>query len=167
MSSAVLPDVKIRTSGEYVQLLREINNEIAQAIDACGTEQLWQLTVAEGWTVAATANHAAGVQQFVADLFNAFLDGRTSPAVSAEDIDGNNARQAARTADAGRDDTLAHLDLASAALIAAIEGFPADQFGQQVSDVAGFSMTAEQLLEFAIIGHLQEHLASIRATIAS
>jgi len=165
MSATVLPDVEVRTTAEYVQALRDINNTIMEAVDACTDIRLRQTTSAEQWTVAATANHAAGVQQFVADLFNAFVDGRTSPAVTAEDIDRNNARQAWRTADASKDETLAHLALASAALIAAVERIPADRFGERVSDVAGFAMSAEQLLELAVLDHLQEHLASIQETV--
>ncbi len=93
--------------------------------------------------------------------------GRSMPDISMEDIDRNNAEQAARNAHAGKDEVLTRVRTSREQMLAVLRGL-----GEGDSErVAAFSLfgdgqvSVSTLVEQGLIAHTEEHLASLRATI--
>jgi len=164
---AALPDVQVRSAEEYVADIRRTAGDIAAILQSTSDDDLRKPSAAEGWPIVVIAHHTCEVQRFFAGLFDAFRQGKTTPSFSADDVDRNNARHADEFAGVTRDETLACLQQSTSQLTEAVERLSPDQLASSAGSLAGFDMTCAQILEFALIGHFQEHLASMRQTLES
>lgn len=162
-----LPNVPPRSRADYIADITSVNDAISGAIRTCSAEQWSRQTEAEAWSVGVVAHHACGVQQFFATVFEAHATNAPIPTISGEDVDANNAAHAREFANVTQDATLACLTQSSTALLSAIEKLSPDQIASVVGTIGGFEMTCAQILEFALIAHLQEHLESIQTTVAN
>jgi hypothetical protein len=88
-------------------------------------------------------------------------------ALSAEFIDANNARHARQFANVGKQETLALLRENRAALARSIRNLDDAQLERTMVTFDGHGMSVADMVQGAMIGHTQEHLASIRATVAA
>jgi hypothetical protein len=162
-----LPDIPVRTAASYAAAITVVNDDLIAAIESCSDEQWRRVTSAEQWPVAVVAHHACAVQQAFASILGALETGAPVPDFSADDVEMNNARHAKLFADVSHEETLRCLRRHSVALSEAARRLPADRITTVAGTFGGFEMTVAQLLEFAVIAHLQEHLASIRETLAA
>ncbi len=161
-----LPNVPPRSRAEYIADISSVTGAISEAIQSSSAAQWSRLTEAEQWSVGVVAHHACSVQQFFATVFEAYSTNLPVPTFSAGDVDANNASHAREFADVTQEEALACLDQSTTALISTIERLSSDQIASVVGKIGGFEMTGAQILKFALIGHLQEHLVSIQTTIA-
>jgi hypothetical protein len=93
------------------------------------------------------------------------LDGKARDAVRAV-LDEMNARHATEHADCTRRETLALFQKGAATASAVVRGLSDDQLaksGTVFTDVP--PMTAEQLIMLGLVGHIDEHMGSIRKTV--
>lgn len=155
-----------RTAAEYASAITALIDEIIAAVEFCTDEQWQRVTNSEQWPVAVVAHHTCAVQQFFASVLGALDTGAPLPEFSAEDVDRNNARHAAAFANVSWEETLRCLRKHSVALSEAARRLPAERLSAIAGTFAGFETSVAQMLEFAVLAHLGEHLASIRETIA-
>lgn len=121
---------------------------------------------AEARTAGQIAYHMAEVYHNVSSFIQLAVAGQPLPALTMEDIHGSNAEQAARHAGAGREGALAMLRQNSAATTATLRGLSDDQLDTDTAFL-GHPMTVESLAQNALVGHTEEHLASIHDAAAS
>jgi uncharacterized damage-inducible protein DinB len=167
LAQPALPEVPVRSAAEYAAAITAITDEIIDAVEPLTDGQWRRVTSAEQWPVAVVAHHACAVQRAFASVLDALERGAPVPEFSAEDVERNNARHARAFADVSQEETLRCLRRHSVALSEAARRLPPERITSTAGTFGGFEMTVAQLLEFAVIGHLREHLASIRETVAA
>lgn len=126
----------------------------------------WQAkTLAEGWTVAATAHHAAGVSAPMSMMVKSIATGSPMPDITAEGLNQANAVHAQEFANATREETLELLRETTGPATELIRGLEDQQLVRKAMLPLGMEMTAEQTIE-AMIGHIGSHAASIKAAVS-
>lgn len=159
------------------ELLATIGSERAQALaatfeqanaDAIATvERLsdagWQRTTGEGWTVAATAHHAAIVSEGIARFIGEVANGTATPRSGMETVNESNARHAAQYAGCSKAEVLDEFQAKGAAVAAIVRGLSDEQLDRTTDAIPGMRpVSAAHLIEMALIGHVAEHVASIK-----
>ena len=144
-----------------------------KARDALGTlEKLgdadWKkVTAAEKWTVGVTAHHLAGGLEAVAGIVTALVSGTLARGVfTRASLDELNAQHAREHANCTRAETLALFQKGAATATTVLRGLDDDQLaktGTVFTDLP--PMTAEQLVMLGLLGHIDDHMGSIRRTI--
>jgi uncharacterized damage-inducible protein DinB len=148
--------------------LAAVNAAVISAIEGCSDEEWRRPTAAEGWPVAVVAHHVAEVERFFAGALGAAVAGEAvPPALTSEAVEQNNRRHAAENANAGKAETLAALRDAGPALVNLLRGLDEAQLDRAAVIFDDQPLTVAQVAEFALVAHVGEHLASIRATIAA
>src|SRR5512144_2792067 len=147
---------------ELARRLDEANAELARAIEAC-SDATWQSKCPEeGWPVGVTAHHVAVSHPQVAGLVQLIANGQQLPPFTMDMLNRGNAEHAATAAGCTREDTLRLLrdnGPAASRVISALSDEQLDRTGQIPMGL----MSAEQLIEGAMIGHAIGHLASMSA----
>lgn len=162
-----LPDPPARSVEDYEGAIAAVNDEIMAAIEGCTDEQWQRVTASEQWPVGVVAHHTGAVQKAFARVLGALETGAPVPQFSAEDVEASNARHAQEFAAVDKPETRAFVRTNGAALVDATSRLTDERLNQVAGTFGGYELTVAQLLEFAVIAHLNEHLASIRATIAN
>jgi hypothetical protein len=151
---------------ELAAQFEAVNNEIVDVVSGCSADQWQRLTESEKWPVGVVAHHVSQVQGFAAGALAGLTAAETPPvALTGQGIEENNARHARDFAGVGQPETLAALRENGAALARAIRGLDSEHLARSAFAFDGQELTAEQVVEGAVIGHFQEHLESIRATV--
>lgn len=141
--------------------LEEANNELIAAIEGCTDEQ-WQAACAdEGWSVGVTAHHVANSQSGLTRLVKGMASGQPVPPVTQEWLDDRNAQWSQEFAGRTPAEAVELLRTSSVEAVNTVRGLSDEQL-RSTATVAGNEMTAEQVIEFILIGHPRSHLASIR-----
>jgi uncharacterized damage-inducible protein DinB len=123
----------------------------------------WRKTTGEGWTVAATAHHAAIVHEGIARFIREVADGTATPRSGMDTIDQSNARHAQEYASCSKAEVLDELRARGATAAAIVRGLSDEQLDRSTDAIPGMPpVSAEQLVEMALIGHVAEHTASIK-----
>lgn len=117
-------------------------------------------------TVGQIAYHMAEVYDNVNGFIRQAVAGQPLPALTMEIIDGFNAEQAIRYADASCEGALEMLRQNSGALVAALRTLNDAQLDTSTV-FFGNSMTVRELAQNALVRHTEEHLASIQNAAAS
>jgi hypothetical protein len=142
--------------------LEVANNELIAAIQGCTDEQ-WQMPCAgEGWSVGVTAHHVANSQTGLTGLVKAMTSGQPVPPVTQEWLDERNAQWSREFVNRMPAEAIDLLRASSVEAANTVHGLSDEQL-RYTATVAGNEMTAEQVIEFILIGHPKSHLASIRA----
>ena len=126
------------------------------------------MTEGEKWSVGVTAHHLAGALEAVAGLVAAIAAGRTPGRLTIAMLDGLNAAHATEHAGCTKAATLALFERGAGAASAAVRG-PSDadlaRSGTVFDDAP--PMSAETLIRRALLGHIDDHVGSIRRTIGA
>jgi uncharacterized protein (TIGR03083 family) len=151
-------------------LARQVDAKARDAVatlEKLGDADWTKVTAAERWTVGVTAHHLAGGLEAVAGLVTGLATGGPSRgAFTRAMLDGMNARHAKEHADCTRAETLALFRKGAATASAVVRGLSDDQLarsGTVFTDAP--PMTAEQLIMLGLVGHIDEHMGSIRKTV--
>ena len=133
------------------------------------TDADWKkTTMAEKWTVAATAHHLASSYERVPQIITTIATGQTMPHFTPQMLDQMNAKHAEEFAGCTRAETLALHKKGAAAAAAVLRNLSDEQLAKSGTVFAGLPpMTAEQLAQRALINHTDEHYGSIRKTIGA
>jgi uncharacterized damage-inducible protein DinB len=116
----------------------------------------------EARTAGQIAYHMAEVYHNVSGFIQLAVAGQPLPALTMELMHDLNAEQASRYAGAGREGALEILRQNGAATAALLRTLSDAQLGTR-TEFFGHSMTVEALVQNALVGHADEHLASIQA----
>lgn len=131
------------------------------------SEADWQKITGEGWTVAATAHHAAIVHDGIAGFVRAVAAGSAQPRSNMDAIHESNAKHAREYANCSKAEVLAELRSRGAAAAAIVRGLSDEQLDRTTDAIPGQpGVTAGWLVEMALIGHLNEHVGSIKQATA-
>lgn len=127
----------------------------------------WQkTTVAEKWTVAATAHHLASSYEPVAHIIKAIAAGQALPHFTRQMLDEMNAQHAREFAGCTKPETIALHKKGAAVAAAAVRGLSDAELAKTGTVFTGMPpMSAEEMVKGALFGHTDEHVGSIRKTV--
>lgn len=150
------------TAEKLAQQFTEINAALLDAAETCPPEKWRQPIAGEPRPVGVIAHHVSEVEGFFAGVLSGAIP---DVAVTMTDIDANNGRHAAEHANIGQAETVAALRKNGEALAQVIASLGAEDLQTPAFAVDGEQLTKEQIIQFGVINHFQEHLASIRAAV--
>ena len=134
-------------------------------IEALSDADWKKVTAAEEWPVGVTARHIGWGHEVVAGIIQAVASGTPMPPFTMEALNALNAKNAAEWAGSSKSDVLALHRKNAAAAAAIIRGIPDDGFDRKAEIFSGMpAMSAGDLAGSILVGHVDEHLGSIRAT---
>ncbi len=144
----------------------EANAELAAVIEGC-TDAQWRATCkGEGWSVGVTAHHVAFDQDHITKWFTAIATGRPLPPPAEGGLDASNARHAAQYASCTKAETLDLLRAGGVVAARAVRALSDEQLDRESLPTPGRpAWTAGGVVERILIGHVVNHMASIRAAI--
>lgn len=146
--------------------LEAVNARIA-ATDACTNEQVKRPTASEGWPIGVVTQDAAEVQRIFGGVLAAAGSGASPATLASAFIEQNDARHARAAARIGQDEILALLRSVSTDAVRALRGLDDARLDAVAVEIDGQGLTAVQAVEFGMIGHFAEHLASIQAALTA
>lgn len=157
------------TKGEQYAKQFEAKADGATALLEKLTDADWKkVTSAEKWSVGVTAHHAAGALEPIAGFVKTLGEGKPMPHLTAAMLEEMNAKHAVEFASCNKAETLALHRKGVAAASAIVRGLSDADLDRSGSVLAGMpAMSTQQLIENVLIGHVQEHLSSIRATVGA
>lgn len=142
-----------------------VNDDVIATVMQCTDEQWRQPCVNEGRSVGVVAHHIATVHRDFTGLLTALVAGQTwSPGSSMADVDEGNARHARDYATVGKPETLDLLRTNGTAVTELLGRLDDEQLDRIAGIFGGHELTVARVVEWIVIGHAREHLASIRAT---
>lgn len=158
--------VSTRIDG-YVDQFKAANDEVIELVTRCTDEQWRRLTASEGWPVAVVAHHIAEVNGAFAMIVGRLAAGGThSPTTSMDEVHRRNAEHAREYADVGKQEALDELRANGDAVLESLRSLQEDQLDRTAGVFGGNELSVARVVEWIIIGHTAEHLASIRNTLA-
>ena len=138
------------------------------AVAACDDEQWRQFTAANGWPVGVVAHHVAEVQGLFAGVIAGLAGGApASPALTSDGVEQNNRRHAKAHANADQAEPLDQLRRIGPALVGRLRGLDDAALDRTAVLFDGQPLTAAQVAKFALLVHIGDHLAGVRATMTS
>lgn len=150
---------------DYAAQYAVVNDELIAAIEGWPDERWRQPSAGEGWPVGVVAHHVAETAGAFAGMLGRFAAGETyTPDISMERIHQWNADHAASHAEIGKADVLAALRTQGDAVMAALHALDDARFDQPAGVYGGNPLAVSQVVEYVVLGHAREHLASILAT---
>ena len=156
-------------AGRGDALARQFETKAAEAtalLEQLSEADWKRTTAAEKWTVAATAHHIAGSYEPITHIIKTLAAGQTLPHFTREMLDEMNARHAKEFAACSKAETIALHRKGAAEAAAAVRGLSDVELARTGTVFAGMPpMSAEQMVQGALLGHIDEHFGSIRKTI--
>lgn len=156
----------VRPAADYAAAITSVTDDIITTIASCTDEHWLRVSAAEQWPAAVVAHHAGAVMKAFAVMLAAIETGAPVPQFTMEDVHRNYARHAEEFAGVSKEETQAFIQTNATALINATNPLPEARLTEVAGTFRDFKLTVAQLLEFAVVAHLNEHLTSIRTTIA-
>jgi hypothetical protein len=127
-----------------------------------------KVTSAEKWPVCVVAHHIAGAHEGIGNLVKSAASGQHKPSIAMSDIDQMNAQHAKEFASVGKAETVALHKKNAAAAAALVRGLDDAALARSAEALKGMPpMTTEQMVAGILIGHIDEHLGSIRKTVSA
>lgn len=124
-------------------------------------------TTSEGWSVAACAHHAAISPEPIAAMVTAAATGGPMPPITTDMLNELNAKHAQEYAAATQDETIAAMRAQTATAANVVRGLSDEQLARSAMLPFGMEMTAEQIIENVLIGHIVGHSQSMKEAAAS
>jgi hypothetical protein len=139
----------------------QANNELISSVESMSDSHWKAMCSAEQWPVGVTAHHVAGGHGPISGFVQAAAAGGPMPPITMEMIDQGNAQHAKDSANCTKAETAALLRQGGQAAVAMVRGLSDDQLDKAAS-VVGNQMTTEGIIRNILIGHVQQHTASIK-----
>ena len=154
-------------TGEAFAKQFEAKVEEATALLEKLTDADWEkTTAAEMWTVAVTAHHIARSYESATHIIKTIAAGQALPHFTPQMLDEMNAQHAREFAGCTKPETIALHKKGAAAAAAAVRGLSDADLAKTGTVFTGMPpMSAEEMVSRALLGHVDEHLGSIRRTI--
>lgn len=139
--------------------------EMTTAIERLTDTDWKKVTAAEKWSVGVTAHHVAVSHEVIAGIVKAVATGQSLPPFTMAMIDEMNAKHAIEHAGCTKTQTLGLHRQGAAAAAAVVRGLSDVELGRSATVLTGKPpMTTQQIVEGILIGNVDDHLGSIRAT---
>lgn len=151
-------------------LAREFEAKVQEAaaiLKKLSTEDWKKVTAAEKWPVGVTAHHLASAFEPVSGIITGIVSGRPGGNFTRAMLDELNAQHAKDHAACTSAETIGLLQEKATVAAKIVRGLADEDLaksGTVFTDVP--PMTAEQLVYNGLIRHIDEHLGSIRKTVA-
>ena len=156
--------------GERAQTLasrfEEANREIVSTLEKCSDGEWRTKCAGETWSVGVVAHHVAESHAGIARIIQAIAAGQPLPTVTTEMIDQRNAQHAQEHASCMKQETLDLMRKNGASAATTVRGLSDEQL-QRTGTLRAGPMSAEQVIEGILIGHVKGHTASIRSAIGA
>lgn len=141
--------------------------ELTEAIEKMSDAEWKKVTTAEKWPVGVTAHHVAGSHEPIAGMAKAVASGQTLPRFSMDMLNEMNAQHAKDFAACTKAETLALHKKGVATASGVVKGLSDAELDKSGTLMTGTpAMTVQQIIEGVLIDHVNDHLGSIRATLA-
>jgi len=127
----------------------------------------WKKTTGgENWTVGVTAHHLAGSYEPITGIIRTLAAGQSIPNFTPQMLDERNAQHAKEFAGCTKAETVAMIKKGAAQAAAAVRALSDADLAKSGTVFAGMPpMSAEDMVKRALLGHLDEHVGSIRKTV--
>jgi Mycothiol maleylpyruvate isomerase N-terminal domain len=129
----------------------------------------WKKTTSgEKWTVAVVAHHLAGAHEPIAGIVKTVASGQSLPGLTMEQLHDMNAAHAKEHAMCTKAETIALHKKGAAAAAAIVRGLSDAELARSGTVLGGMPpMSVERIVGDVLVGHITEHLGSIRATVGA
>jgi hypothetical protein len=146
---------------EYAAQFKAANQRMIDTVESMTGEEWKKTTAEEGWPAGVCAHHAAESTGPVSGLIQMLATTGQLPPFSIDDLNAGNAEHAQRAANCTKEETLALLRSGEAPTVAILRGISDEQFERKAVLGPIGEVTAGQLAELILIGHLDTHRASL------
>jgi hypothetical protein len=150
-------------------LAKQFEAKVAQAtavLEKLSDADWKKTTAAEKWTVAATAHHVASSYEPIVRIIKTIAAGQALPHFTREMLDEMNAQHAKEFAGCAKPETIALHRKGAAAAASVVRGLSDAELARTGTVFTGMPpMSAEAMVNGALLGHIDEHFGSIRKTI--
>ena len=128
----------------------------------------WKKTTGgEKWTVAVVAHHVASSHEGIANIIKAVSSGQSMGNFTMEALHEMNAKHARENATATKADTVALHKKGAATAASVVRGLSDDQLAKSGVVLQGMpAMSVEQIVTGILINHVDDHMGSIKKTMA-
>lgn len=132
------------------------------------TDAEWgKITSSEKWPVGVVAHHVAVGHEAIGNIVKTVAAGQPMPHFTMDMLHAMNAKHAVEHARCTKAETLALHKKNAAAAASMLRGLSDEQLGRSGTVLAGMPpMSVEQIVAGFLIGHIDDHFGSIRATTA-
>jgi hypothetical protein len=146
--------------------LEALNEQVIALVMGCSSAQWQQPCGPDERPFGVVAHHIAEVNRDFAAIVAVLAAGGTySPASSLDDVQAENARHAQAHQAVGRAQTLELLRANGAEMAQLLRTLDDAQLERVAGTFGGHQLTVQQVVEWIVIGHTREHLASLQAAI--
>ncbi len=151
----------------FAKQLREAVQEVREAVEGCAPVDWGRPTESEKWPAAALARHIAqGMEPTMASLLAVALDEGGEPELTAEYLSARADRHAAHYGEIRPDEVLALLAENESAALSKLGALSEAQFAT-TGVLFGETMTAAEVFQGVVLGHMGSHLRSFQATVSA
>lgn len=148
---------------QYETKVQEATSTLEKLSDAD-----WRKTTGgEKWTVAVVAHHVASSHEGIANIIKAVAAGQSMGNFTMEMLHDMNAKHAQEHANAAKADTVALHKKNAAAAASVVRGLSDEQLSKSGTVLQGMpAMSVEQIVTNILINHVDDHMGSIKKTVA-
>jgi len=144
------------------------SHALTDALTRLGDAEWKKTTSAEKWSVGVVAHHVAQGHASIGNLVRLIATGKTPPTLTMEMIDQVNAEHARDFAGCTKSETLELHRRNVALAVGIVRGLSDAELDRTASVLVGApAMSAQHAIERILINHVNEHLASIKATLGA
>ena len=152
---------------ELVERFTASNDELVAFVKNCSDADWRKLSTSEEWPICVVARHVAEGHSDLLDMAKTIDDGEELPDFSMDALDLMNAQHAKEHADCSKDEVLDLLGGNGSAITGWISGLNDEDLDHTYNlPVMGGDMNMQQFCEI-LIGHIDEHVAGIKADTGS
>jgi uncharacterized damage-inducible protein DinB len=148
----------------YAERLEQVNRDLIATVERLSDSEWRTPTSGEGWSAGVVAHHVAENHHALSGLVQLVANGQPLPNFTWDAIHQGNAEHARKHARTTKAETLELLRTNGAAAAAAVRGLTDAQLDRGASLMGG-TMTAAELIERILIGHVVQHHDSIRGVV--
>lgn len=145
----------------------QANKDMIATVEKCSDAQWKTKTSGEKWSVGVVAHHVAQGHEAIAGMVQKIASSQPLPGLTMDMLHQMNAEHAKQFANVAKAETVALLKKGGAAAATTVRGLSDEQLGRSAPVLGGPPMTAEQMIERVLIGHVQEHHGNIRQAIGA
>jgi uncharacterized damage-inducible protein DinB len=154
-------------SQALVNRFERASQEMIATVERCSDAHWTTKTSSEAWSVGVVAHHVAQGHEAIAGFVKMIATGQPLPPLTMDTLHQMNAEHAKQYANCTKAETLALLRKNAAAAAGILRELSDEQLDRSAPVLGGPPMTAEQMVEQVLVGHMQEHHGSIRATMGA
>jgi hypothetical protein len=142
-------------------------NEATSTVERLSDADWKKITAAEKWPVGVVAHHIATAHEGLVGIVKMLADGKPGPGIQMDALHAMNAKHAQDFAGCTKAETVALLKKNAGTAASILRAINDADFDRSGTIVAGMPpMSAAQLAGGLLCAHIDEHLGSIRATVA-